>query len=421
MPDFNFAKGNSKRDESASSASSAQQSTGQQRPVSAHTQGSNSEAMNAAPERTARAANAAAGQNPKAPHPAQRSVLDKYPERDLSRLAGADDASASADAAQTDVPQSAATVSSAEIDSTAASDQATGESTTGAANTAAEGKVSTATSKGPIIAFASIILLLILLAFIWHINPWPSLKESIADVFRSPVPETVQTGVEPASPPQDAEDLSAVPAMRAWDYFLQVSSWKDLSQADLDAERYRAQNFDVIVESEFIKKKGGTWYRVRLGPFESGTEAKDVLRNNAAILPKGAYVDSERLAQDQPLISAAEPVTKSVPSRQTSQTSAASSDVQRASGKDFEVIDEPMSGWAVKVSSLKTENLARQEARKILAQGYPSFITKKNIGGTLWFRVLVGPFSDKRDADRYQQLLNVTYGNDAYTVDLSAE
>jgi len=157
-----------------------------------------------------------------------------------------------------------------------------------------------------------------------------------------------------------------------------------------------------------------------------------VLASGAGVLPKGAYVDSVRLAEDQP-IAAPQQDPGSAPAEErgvrsspapaggAQRTPGQRMAGQRLPGRDFSVVDEPMSGWAVKVSSLKAEELARGEARRLLEQGYPSFITRKSIGGTTWYRVLVGPFSDKRDADRYQQLLNVTYGNDAYTIDLSAE
>lgn len=282
-------------------------------------------------------------------------------------------------------------------------------------------------SKSPIIAILSIVIVLLLIAFIWHVNPWPSVRESIAGLFGAGSARTPETVVK--TTPSTAATEEA-PVMRTWDFFLQVSSWKELGQADLDAERYRAQNLDVIVESEFIPAKGGTWYRVRLGPYESSAAAREILTSSAGLLPKGAYIDSVRLSEDQPVTPQAtrkagtrtKDARRADAGRRNEQRDAAAIDGrQRLPGRDFELIDQPMSGWAVKVSSLKTEDLARQEARKILEQGYPSFIMRKNIGGTPWYRVLVGPFSDKRDADRYQQLLNVTYGNDAYTVNLSTD
>ena len=171
----------------------------------------------------------------------------------------------------------------------------------------------------------------------------------------------------------------------------------------------RAQGFDVIVESEFIPAKGGTWYRVRLGPFGSGEAARELIAANANILPKGLYVDSVRLAEDT-AIPVSEPAgtpgstqasrpTKSA-GTPTGRTGTPQASSTRLPGRNFEVIDEPMTGWAVKVSSLKDVALAREEARKLLQQGYPSFITRKNLGGSTWYRVLVGPFTSKDEIGR---------------------
>lgn len=416
MPDFNFLKGNSKRDERTSAAESRQQPTGQQRPVAAHLPGEHSDATSSAPERASRPA-APSAVSPHAAAPgtgATGSVLDKYPQRDLSHLTGAPSAAPAAAIEDGFDTEETGSAPSAVPGQSGSAETPQGESTT-----VAEGTVSNSSGKGPLVAILGIVLLLVLVAFIWHVNPWPQLKDSISGFFSSKKETPISAVKQPAGQ-ADAEE--AVPAMRSWDYFIQVSSWRELGKADLDAERFRAQSFPVIVESEFLAGKGGTWYRVRIGPFESSADAREQLAASSGILPNGAYVDSVRLAEEVPVIAPAK--TRAQPREQArSVRGGAAQDVDpaRLPGRDFSVVDEPMSGYAVKVSSLQNVDIARAEARKLLQQGYPSFITRKNIGGALWYRVLVGPFSDKRDADRYQQLLNVTYGNDAYTVNLAAD
>jgi len=81
----------------------------------------------------------------------------------------------------------------------------------------------------------------------------------------------------------------------------------------------------------------------------------------------------------------------------------------------------PLNGYAVKVSSFKNVEVARGEARRLLDQGFPSFLTKKRIGSTIWYRVLVGPFDDRSDADKYMRLINVAFGNEAYTINLALD
>lgn len=269
---------------------------------------------------------------------------------------------------------------------------------------------------GPLIAILSIVIFLVLIAFLWHINPFPSVRDSIAGLFSSS---------EEVIPPMDTEltddaathvDETAATPMRSWDYFLQVSSWDDLAKADLEAERYRAQGLDVVVESEYIPRKHRTYYRVRLGPYDSPQQATEAKANYASVLPADAFLDSTRLAVDE--------VEEDLPAESTATAPAprhrADPLPTQRSGSEFDVINEPLNGYAVKVSSFKELPIARSEARKLVGLGYPAFLTKKRIGSTSWYRVLVGPFSDKRDADRYMELLNVTYGNEAYTVNLAS-
>jgi len=364
----------------------------------------------------------------------RRSLLDKYPARDLSHLEESSEESskqqvssaAAADrSAEADTPGRPATEHADEAADTTepggqgtAGDGAGGEASTddtkqaSAASSAASGGPS---SKWPLIALLAVVLFLVLIAFIWHVDPWPSLREGIAGLFRAD-----DAGEVTASPTSDvtppAEEEADIP-MRSWDYFLQVSSWKDLGKADLDAERYRAQGLDVIVESEFIPSKRGTFYRVRLGPYASAEDARSVGEQYASILPAGVFLDSTRLDDDEYVQSDeqhTETATEQHPSRSRGDRREAI-----PGGSEFDLLDQPLSGWAVKVSSFKENDIARSEAERLLAQGYPSFITRKNISGTTWYRVLVGPFTEKHDADRYMELLNVTYGNEAYTVNLA--
>lgn len=422
MPSFNFAKGKPETDEQRPAADTRHETTGRQRPVDPHSPGQNSDAMNASPTRSPGTANAADHSG--------GSILDKYPPRDLSHLTGTPVASSMPAAAQDDggagrspIPDGNAVAQDA--------DAATARRSDDPSPTVAEKPMRNSSGKGPLAAILAIVLFLVIVAFIWHVNPWPPLKDGITGLFRkSPAPGTE------VPPPPAAVSQDDIP-MRSWDYFIQVSSWRELTKADLDAERFRAQGFPTIVESEYLSAKGGTWYRVRLGPFESAADARAQLAANAGALPTGAYVDSVRLAEDQPVrdgSATADPTSATGAPTSARNTTArepararlasdASADGggTRIPGRNFEVIDEPMSGWAVKVSSLKSVALARDEARLLLQQGYPSFITRKNLGGTAWYRVLVGPFTDRADADRYQQLLNVTHGNDAYTVNLANE
>jgi hypothetical protein len=253
VPDFNFAKGNSKRDEHTSGASDPNNAGGSARQP-------------------------------------DRSVLDKYPQRDLSRLTGPDAPSA-AGASVSASPDSGgqsmqgSTVAPPPAGNTpadATSDGGASGGTHESTTSVEEGSMAGRSGNGPLIAIMSVVILLVIVAFIWHVNPWPGLKDALAGLFTSKPPAPTEVTSEPAATVTDEE---AVPAMRSWDFFIQVSAWKELAKADLDAERFRAQGYGVIVESEFIPAKGGTWYRVRLGPFESSDEARAMLAQSAGVLP----------------------------------------------------------------------------------------------------------------------------------------
>jgi cell division septation protein DedD len=342
---------------------------------------------------------------PDSPSQGERSsVLDKYPARDLSHLSGETPPPA-------DLPPDAADAAAAD-----SGDEYDAASTTDGGEVSSAGTDAGAPPKksggnGPLIAILSIVLLLVIIAFLWHVNPFPSVRNALAGLFTNETEHVVPDANETADAEADQED--AAPPLRSWDYFLQVSSWDDLAKADLDAERYRAQGLDVVVESEYIPRRRRTFYRVRLGPYRDAAEAASVREEFAAVIPSDAFLDSTRLIEDETVADATPPPAPAVaPGR------ARSSDAPVAVS-EFDVVDEPLSGFAVKVSSFTELGTARIEARKLLGLGYPAFITKKRIGATNWYRVLVGPFTDRRDANRYMDLLNVTYGNEAYTIDLA--
>ncbi len=61
-------------------------------------------------------------------------------------------------------------------------------------------------------------------------------------------------------------------------YVVQVSSWKSESIAEKQAAKYKAKGFYAFIEKAEIPGRG-TWYRVRVGNFDSLTLAKNFIRN----------------------------------------------------------------------------------------------------------------------------------------------
>jgi cell division septation protein DedD len=77
---------------------------------------------------------------------------------------------------------------------------------------------------------------------------------------------------------------------------------------------------------------------------------------------------------------------------------------------------EPAKGFGVKVASHRTLDIARREVARLAAQGYPAFLATAQLPSGNWYRVYVGPFSSRADADRYSQLLRQQVGGEVYTI-----
>jgi cell division septation protein DedD len=411
VPEFNFAKGNTRTPKDLDSTETPRISeTGRPRPVSAHQADELPFELHEPPRRESAAsppAGTAATHSAPAVGEQSGSVLDKYPKRDFSHLTDPAAIQNSPAAVPTGVPDPA--------DSASPTSETSQEEIT-MPGTADQSRRST--SRTPLIVIGSVVIFLVLLAFIWHLNPYPPLKDAISGFFSRKAVET--TAIPSTTPARDDDDGNNDATLRSWDYYLQVSSWKELVKADQEAERFRSQGLDVAVESEPIPTRGGTYYRVRLGPYESAEAAYAAAAGSPGIVPADAFLDSVRLSEDVPVAN-----PKPAQSRPMKQRASASREDQSGNDdltrwrKDFGVVDEPLSGYAVQVSSLRSVDVARVEARKMVEQGYPAFITRAKVGTSSWYRVLVGPFNSRSDADKYARLINVTFGNEAYTIDLS--
>lgn len=58
-------------------------------------------------------------------------------------------------------------------------------------------------------------------------------------------------------------------------YSVQISSWRKKSQAEKEAQKLMRKGHNVFIVKVFLKSLGGTWYRVRVGDFNSLQEAKN--------------------------------------------------------------------------------------------------------------------------------------------------
>lgn len=263
-------------------------------------------------------------------------------------------------------------------------------------------------SRWPLVGFSVIIGILLLMSFIWYVNPYPPLRKAIAEFLRTAPPDErarARAQREQAAKVETPSAEIAAPqpeAVREFDFYIQVSSWKEHGQAQRHADELKKRNLPVVVESEYLSLRRATFYRVRLGPFESSIHAlamKDSLKD---VIDKGAFVDSVRIN------------TVDIPMEVESQQrpNAGSSGIQPS---PVRVIPVPSTGYAVQVSSFRSKQTAVDEAARLLKEGIPAIVTFDAARGS-WYRIMVGPFESRNEAQEYARVITVTYGNEVLIV-----
>ena len=63
-------------------------------------------------------------------------------------------------------------------------------------------------------------------------------------------------------------------------YSYQTSSWPRKLRAEQEVKRLRALGINAFIIEAYLPQKGGTWYRVRVGSFNSEKEAQDYINKN---------------------------------------------------------------------------------------------------------------------------------------------
>ena len=63
-------------------------------------------------------------------------------------------------------------------------------------------------------------------------------------------------------------------------YNFQVSSWKNKEKAENETKRLRKLGFEAFIIEAYLKNLGGTWYRVRIGFFDSESEITEFRKKN---------------------------------------------------------------------------------------------------------------------------------------------
>lgn len=264
-------------------------------------------------------------------------------------------------------------------------------------------------SRWPLYVFGVIAFLLVGLSFIWYVNPYPPLRDTLSDFFKrhertrpaTPVVERDRPAGQPAAPATDSSTSA-----RDWDYFIQVSSWKSLGTAQREANLLRARQLAVAVEGDYNRARRGTVFRVRIGPLATRAEASTLLDSLRTVLPEGAFVDSVRTTGAAP-----PPVT----GPQIIQPAPPTPRQERAAPA---TTTRPTRGFAVKISSYRAKENADSEANSLVKKGFPAYVVPVMIGEVQWYRVLVGPLTTREDADRYARSVRSISGNEAFVIEL---
>ncbi len=269
-------------------------------------------------------------------------------------------------------------------------------------------------SRWPLYVFGAIAFALVALSFIWYVNPYPPLRSAISDFFKRK--ERVQRIEKPSDTIQpattadvstDSSVLAGASVSRDWDFYIQISAWKELATAQREANQLRARQLNVAVEGEYNRNRKGTVFRVRIGPLSTSREAAHLMDSLKGTLPEGAFIDSLRTTGAAP-----PPVT----GPQIMQPTTAPRSLARPKPSSSA---PPAKGFAVKVSSYRAQDGARAEADRLVRKGFPAYVVPVTIADAQWYRVLVGPLRTREEAERYARSVRGVSGNEAFVIELS--
>ena len=142
------------------------------------------------------------------------------------------------------------------------------------------------------------------------------------------------------------------------DWVVQVASFG--SQDAANQVRARLEALGHIVARDEIVRGQSLLYRLRTGPYPSRTAAE------------------RALAQISATVAGVEPIVREV---------------------DEAMREGMQSGFAVQVGSFVSEDNAESETARLAGLGFDSFRFSEQIGERLIWRVMVGPVSQRDDAD----------------------
>lgn len=73
-------------------------------------------------------------------------------------------------------------------------------------------------------------------------------------------------------------------------FTVQISAWRSSMNAKREVERFQRAGYGAYVQRADIPSKGGVWYRVRVGQFNTRAEAERQARELEAQLDSGFWI-----------------------------------------------------------------------------------------------------------------------------------
>lgn len=187
-------------------------------------------------------------------------------------------------------------------------------------------------------------------------------------------PVTVQQPVEKplvAEPSPDSAPPSLPQTAATGRYLVQVASFGSIDNATRLANTLREQGHSVLLDS--VKSDVGTLHRVRIGPFTTESAANDAV----------STVRSQ--------IGDVKPRVMDLQPDQTAQVTAPS---------------DPLVRWVVQVGSFSSKSNADKLVARLRQDSLSAYSEEIMSSGSVIYRVRIGPYLQRDEAIRVDQLVN---------------
>jgi len=156
----------------------------------------------------------------------------------------------------------------------------------------------------PVVILVGVVVIVgigvVLLNMVGIIHLWGEEPAQTTQSLPPPLPEEQAAVVDTASvlPPkieqpavvkkQEPAPTKRITPEGSGSYAYQVSSWKSMSKAEMEAEELKTAGFNAFVDE--VTEDGVSWYRVRVGYYSTAAEAKKAAEEYALNWESGFYV-----------------------------------------------------------------------------------------------------------------------------------